>query len=79
MDRELPRLGDEPWVRQGRLHGERGVLLQALGLVWGESNPLKIEVWGDFDPDLFIGEGRDPLYPESVRDVRGEILPWLET
>ena len=49
--------------------------LQFMGL---SPDEYEIQPGGGY-PDLFIGEGRDPLYPESVRDVRGEILPWLET
>ncbi len=59
----------------GLLHQQYlATTLQFMGLSPGE---YEIQPGGGY-PDLFIGEGRDPLYPESVRSVRGEILPWLE-
>ncbi len=47
--------------------------LMAMGL---EPEDYELEAGGGY-PELFIGEGRDVHYPNSVRNVRGEFLPWL--
>jgi hypothetical protein len=51
-----------------------GTALQAMGL-----DPLEFAPPGQEGgyPDLYIGEGREGLYPSSVTDVRSEWLPWL--
>lgn len=62
-------------LHPGLLHQQYlGSALQAMGL---QPSDYEIDPGGGY-PNLFIGEGRDPLYPEAVRDVRGEMLPWLE-
>ena len=62
-------------LHPGLLHQQYlGSALQAMGL---QPSDYEIDAGGGY-PNLFIGEGRDPLYPEAVRDVRGEMLPWLE-
>jgi hypothetical protein len=59
----------------GLLHQQYlATTLQFMGL---SPDEYEIQPGGGY-PDLFIGEGREPLYPESVRNVRGEMLPWLE-
>jgi len=63
-------------LHPGLLHQQYlSTVLQTMGL---QPSDYELEAGGGY-PNLFIGEGRDPLYPESVRNVRGEMLPWLET
>ncbi|MEM6294868.1 MAG: DUF1552 domain-containing protein [Myxococcota bacterium] len=59
----------------GLLHQQfLGSALQLMGLA---PEDYELDAGGGY-PNLFIGEGRDFLYPESVQNVRGEMLPWLE-
>ncbi|MEM6989919.1 MAG: DUF1552 domain-containing protein [Myxococcota bacterium] len=51
-----------------------GHALQAMGV---SPSAYEVEPGGGY-PHLFIGEGRDALYPASVQQARGELLPWLE-
>ncbi len=63
-------------LHPGLLHQQYlASVLQLLGLGPEE---YEIQAGGGY-PDLFIGEGRDALYPNPVRNVRGEVLPWLAT
>jgi hypothetical protein len=62
-------------LHPGLLHQQYlSTALQTMGLA---PSDYELEAGGGY-PNLFIGEGRDPLYPEAVRSVRGEMLPWLE-
>lgn len=62
-------------LHPGLLHQQYlGSVLQTLGVPREE---YELEAGGGY-PRLFLGEGRENLYPEAVRAVRGEVLPWLE-
>lgn len=63
-------------LHPGLLHQQYlATALQMMGL---QPEEYEIQPGGGY-PELFIGEGRDPLYPNAVRNVRGELLPWLES
>ena len=69
-----PYQGTPVVLHPGLLHQQYlGNVLRAMGL-----SPNEYELGGDSGyPALFIGEGRDPYYPNSVLNVRGDWLPWL--
>jgi hypothetical protein len=70
-----PYQGTPVVLHPGLLHQQYlGNVLQAMGLSPGEYD---LGGGGGY-PELFIGEGRDPYYPNPVLDARGDWLPWLQ-
>lgn len=63
-------------LRPGLLHQQYlASVMQTLGM-----SPSEYEtVPGSGYPELFMGEGRQVLYSNETLDVRGEVLPWLQT
>lgn len=69
-----PYEGSPVRLYTGLLHQQYlGNVLRAMGLTPAE---YEIDSGGGY-PDLYIGEGREALYPNAVLDVRGDWLPWL--